>query len=346
MLQRTFFPPMLFNRVKVCGRYIPSLASIDLILNEINDETDRLNFVESNNEFVEIIQSIYSPEGDAGYISLELLILIYQELLAFQELSTLCKLLSIIIQDLLTYRELLAYRELFVELYQNYQRQHEAIGCNEFNLFWQSLAVVEWFAAMAAKMKEGNIQDLERKAKEICDRFKNFTPIIFESANENHVPRYSDLKERFPEYAKAIENCDEWNKKTVILRGRNYKLDKLTIYEKWLLVQICKKIESSENKHLNICCFCKKLFPSDRGGGHKSCGSTECEQRYSAATTKKNRSQPHSINEKERRSSQKGVTQWSKADNTPRWCVGVCSKRRLVNKHRICEQCHGGGFHE
>lgn len=224
-------------------------------MDDIGDDFIEKQFIKSNNELIEKIQSMCNPKDDAGYI----------------------------------------YRELFIELYKNYQKQHEAIGCNEFDLFWQSLVVVNWFAAMVAKMKETNIQDSKRKAKKNYDRFKNIAPIEFDSTNESYIPRYPDLKERFPEFAESMQFLSDWYERASILSNENSEIRDLVNHEKLLIEQINEKIESSENKHLNICYFCKKLFESNRGGGHKSCGSDECKQRYFAGTKKRSRAKQSEI---------------------------------------------------
>jgi hypothetical protein len=291
--QRTFSPP--FKRLKIYSRCIPSDESIDLIMDEIGNDFIEKQFVESNNNLIEIIQSMCNPEDDAGYI----------------------------------------FRELLIKLNQNYQKQNEVIGGNEFERIWQSLYVVNWFAAMVAKSRETNIQDLKRKAKKIYDDFKKTEYIEFENANENHTPRYSDLM-NFPEYASSIEILSDWYRDASTLSNENSELRKLIIREKLLIEQICENIEKSNNQHLNICYFCKKNFPSDRGKNLKKCD--ECEGKNKKQWEKENR--PKKTSEPDG---------WIKAfDGNRKLCQGIlCNdgyeevgRPRQVNAEYICRECY------
>jgi hypothetical protein len=289
-----FCPPTRFDRIEVYGIYIPSLDSINSILTVLDRESDRDQFIETNNT---IWQSYY--------VDAEI-------------------------------------RELIKKLLENYRKQGEVLG-KDATEFIQSVAVVNWFAAMVAKMKEGNIQDLRKEASKTYQRFKKDGDIEFDKPNPNFTPRYSVLK-RFPEYAEATDICREWYEKYVSLSNGNPELSELISHEMLLRKQILESREKSQNfpfknQYTNICQFCKKLFPSYRSGGHAHCRSKECRDRYSAGTTDKSRQQPHAINKEK-----KVISQWVKSDDTPRWCVGVCTKRRLVDKHQICKQCHDKGF--
>jgi hypothetical protein len=299
MSQRTFFPPMRFDRIEVYDIYIPSLDSINLILSEIENESDRFQFIKTNNTIWLF-----------GYIDIEI-------------------------------------RELIKKLLQNYHKQGEVVG-EDATEFIKSLAVVNWFAAMAPKMKEGGMQGLKREASKTYQRFKKDGDIEFDKPNPNFTLRYFDLK-RFPEYETATKIAIDWYEEAARLSNDKPELRELMNHERLLIKQIFESREKSQNfpfknQYINICQFCKKPFPSYRGGGRAHCGSKECRNKYSAGTTKDSRTQPHAIEEKKKRAAEKVATHWIKVDNTPRWCIGTCSKRRLVDKHKICNQCHDEGF--
>jgi hypothetical protein len=287
--QITFFPPMRFDRIEVYGRYIPSLDSINLILSDIDRESDRFQFIKTNNTIWLF-----------GYIDIEL-------------------------------------RELIIKLSRNYHKQGEVVG-EDATEFIKSLAVVNWFAAMAVKMKEGNMQGLKREASEVYRLFKKHDDIELDKPSSKFKFRYSDLKENFLEHAEALEICRDWYEKTVKLSNLKPELRELIICEKLLIKQIFESREKSQNfpfknQYINICQFCKKYFTSYRGGGHKTCGSDECERRYSGATTKKNLSQPHEIAKR---------TKLVKAfDGVRNFCDG-CGKRRVLRPlgdENLCKSC-------
>ncbi len=285
-----------FKRLNIYGRCIPSDESIDLILDEIGDDIAEKQFVKTNNTLIEIIQSMCNPEDDAGYI----------------------------------------FRELLIELYQNYQKQDEVIGDNRFDRLWQSLYVVQWFAAMVAKSRETNIQTLKRIAKKIYDNFKKAEHIEFENTNENVSHRYPDL-EIFPEYAESRQFLSDWCKKASIKSNNDHELKKSIIHERLLTLQINESIENSNNQHLNICWFCKKDFPSDRGKKLKMCD--ECKLGH------KNKQQW----EEENRPKKGDPEGWIKAfDSNRKLCQGLlCNdgyeevgRFREVNAECICRECY------
>jgi hypothetical protein len=234
-----FCPPTRFDRIEVCGTYFPSLDSINLILKRIDNKKTRINFIVSNNKTVAIIELMCNLKDDADYI----------------------------------------YRELFVELKHNYQRQAEVIRVNVSDVLWQSLYIVNWFAAMVAKPKPGNRQGLKREASKKFDLFNNIGVVQFEDADENHLLRHPDLKE-FPEYVAATQFISEWYTKASTLSNDNPELRKLIISEKQLIKQIHEEIENSTNKGIKICQFCGKLFFSNRSGIVKACDSPKCDRKY------------------------------------------------------------------
>jgi hypothetical protein len=164
MTQTTFLPDyFLFNRIEVCGKYIPSEKSITSILSEIDNESDRIQFVRTNNIIVWMFEHDDPEDSDD-----------------------------------------LKLRQLIIELIQNYQKTSGVIGENEAKLI-QSLVLVNWFAVMVAKMKEGNIQDLRKMFSSHHAYFKKAEIIELDNPEKNYTPRYSNLKKGFPEYAKATQ---------------------------------------------------------------------------------------------------------------------------------------------
>jgi hypothetical protein len=163
MARSKIFPPLLFDRIEVCGRYIPSVESINLIWSELENDSDKIQFAKTNNIIVE-----YVEKGDPENL------------------------------------DDIAIRELITKLKQNYQKQHELLGRYDFKLFWQSLAVVNWFAILVAKKKEGNTQDLRKNESKLEKYFKNG-----KIPQKITLPRYTDLK-RFLEYEEANEFLTKW----------------------------------------------------------------------------------------------------------------------------------------
>ncbi len=285
-----------FKRLKIFGRCIPSDKSIGLILDEIGDDSIEKQFLESNNTLIEIIQLMCNPKDDAGFI----------------------------------------FRQLFIELYQNYQKQDDVIGENEFDRLWQSLYVVQWFAAMVTESREMNIQSLKRKAKKIYDDFKNTEFIEFENVNENYTHRYPDL-EIFSEYVKSTQFLSEWYRKASIKSNNDHELKKLITCEKLLTLQIHEKIENSNNQHLNTCWFCQKDFQSKRGKKLKMCD--ECKLEH------KNKKQW----DEENRPKKGDPVGWIKGfDGKRKLCQGLlCNdgyeevgRFREVNAECICRECY------
>jgi hypothetical protein len=293
MSQITFFPAPFFDRFEVCGRYIPSEESIDLILDEIGDYHNEIQFIESNNIGIALFeQSMCNPENNDDF----------------------------------------SLRKLLIELIQNYHKQGEVVG-EDATEFIQSLAVVNWFAAMVARMKEGNIQNLRKIFSSHHTYFKKDKIIELDKPEKNYTPRYSDLKKGFPEYAEATQFLTEWYVRVINLSSDKPELTKLMTRERLLIKQICENREKSTNPHLNKCCFCQNLFLSDGGGGHKTCGADECERRYSATTTKKNRSQPNALARR---------TKLAKAFNGIANFCDECKKRRVLwqsGDENFCKHC-------
>lgn len=278
---------MLFNRLRVYDRYIPSLDSINFILSEIENESDRFQFVKTNNTF---------------------------HLLWCVDIETI---------------------KLLRELIHNYREQGEVVGEDAIE-FIQSLAVVNWFAAMVAKMKEGNIQGLGREASNQYDYFKETEYIELDKPNPNFTPRYSDLK-RFDEYEKATKVGESWYEKVSRLSNDKPELRELIIHERWLIYQIIKNRKESKNlylnQYLNKCCFCQRPFQSYWSGGRKTCGSPECEQKYNAAAKRKSRSQPHEI--------AKRAEPPKAFDGVKNFC-DECENRRVLRKFghgNFCKPC-------
>jgi hypothetical protein len=292
MSQITFFPAPFFDRFEVCGRYIPSEESIDLILDEIGNYYNEIQFIESNNIGIALFeQSMCNPENNDD----------------------------------------LSLKKLLIELIQNYHKQGEVVG-EDATEFIQSLAVVNWFAAMVARMKEGNIQDLRKIFSSHHTYFKKDDCIELENTNKSYTPRYSDLK-RFPEYAAVIQFLTKWYTRVVNLFFDKPELRKLMTRERLIIKKILENREKSKNQHLNKCCFCQKLFLSDGGGGHKTCGSEECEQRYFAVAKKKSQSQPHAIAKRAKK---------QKAFNGVRNFCDECGNRRVLYPHvdgNFCKPC-------
>jgi hypothetical protein len=281
-----------FNRFNIKDRDIPSEESIDLILSEIDNEPERIQFCMSNNEVVNNTESLLYPNDEEGNI----------------------------------------YLRLLIELVENYQKQHEVIGSNNFILFCQSLVVVNWFAAMVAKMKETNSQKSRKIASKHLALFKSADPIEFDNHNKNHEHRYSALN-RFPEFAESMQFLIDWYEKASILSNENTELRKLIINEKILIQQIQKKIRDSKNPYENKCQFCQKIFKSNKGGGHKTCGSDECKKKYYADTKRKSRSQPHEIDRRSRP---------PEAFGGKRNFCDECTKRRQlyqVKGRNLCNEC-------
>ena len=298
MSQITFFPAPFFDRFEVCGRYIPSEESIDLILDEIGDYHNEIQFIESNNIGIALFeQSMCNPENNDD----------------------------------------LSLRKLLIELIQNYHKQGEVVG-EDATKFIQSLAVVNWFAAMVARMKEGNTQNLRKIFSSHHTYFKKADRIELDNTKKSYTPRYSDLK-RFPEYTTAIQLLTEWYTRVINLSFDKPELRKLMTRERLLIPKILENREKSTNPYFNICQFCKKHFLSDRGGGHKTCGSEECELRYSAATTKK------SISKRENPIKQpkpQKRPKYQKAYEVAKFCT-ECGNRRVIYKsgdRECCKKCH------
>jgi hypothetical protein len=265
-------------------------------MDEIGDDSIEKQFLESNNTLIEIIQSMCNPKDDAGFI----------------------------------------FRQLFIELYQNYQKQNDVIGENEFDRLWQSLYAVQWFAAMVPESRETNIQGLKRKAKKIYDGFKNIGIIEFENVNENYTHRYPDL-EIFSEYVESTQFLSEWYKKASMKSNDKSELRKLMTRERLLIKKILENREKSKNPHLNKCCFCQKLFLSKRGKKLKMCD--ECKLEH------KNKKQW----EEENRPKKGDPEGWIKAfDGNRKLCQGLlCNdgyeevgRFREVNAECICRECY------
>jgi hypothetical protein len=284
MKKTTFCPVPIFNCIEVCNRYIPSEESIYSILDEIDNEADRLQFVDSNNVVVWMFEHDDPEDSDD-----------------------------------------LKLRELLAELIQNYHRQGEVVGEDVTEII-QSLAVVNWFATMAPKMKETNTQDLRKDSSKLLQYFKKNKLTKFDK------PRYSDLM-RFLEYEEAIKTLTSWCENVLVLINKNHKLNNLVIIEFQIRKKIIENRDKSNNPYFNICYFCRKHFLSDKGGGHKNCGSEECERRYDAAAKKKSRSQPHELS--------KRAKPKKAFDGRPKFC-DECGIRRVLYKFghgNFCKPC-------
>jgi rRNA maturation endonuclease Nob1 len=240
------FLPLRFDRIKVCGRYIPSEESINLTWSEIGNDSDKIEFVKSNNILVYLVENVDPEDSDD-----------------------------------------IKRRKLIKEFVQNYQKQGEVMGKDVTELI-QSLAVVNWFAAVFAEMKEGNVQALKKNESKLEKLFKNGKIPLKITA-----PKYTYLKE-LPEYKKAFDILVDWYDNILVLWEKDLQIQELMIAEFKIRMEIAENLEKSKNEYLNICQFCKKIFLTKRGGGHKTCGSVDCERRYSAATSRNNRSSPFS----------------------------------------------------
>jgi hypothetical protein len=239
----------------------------------------------------------------------------------------------------------IAIRELITKLKQNYQKQHELLKRDDFKIFWQSLAVVNWFSALVAKKKEGNTQALRKNESKLEKYFKNG-----KIPQTIVPPRYTNLK-RFPEYAEAIEHLTKWYDNILILWNKNLRLHELMISEFQIRTEIIESLEKSNNPYFNACQFCKVIFLTDKGGGDKTtflkgktivlkdkggertkCGSVECERRYSAGTSRNSNSSPARAKKVKLQKSNNGK---------PMLCDG-CGKKRVCSPladKNLCKPC-------
>lgn len=311
---------MSFALLNVYGRSIPSEESITTILDSLNDKDEEI-FCAINNKFMYDLGAIFNPDNHP-YNGKD--------------------------------PETIKIFKLYMESRQNYQSQCEILRVN-FPILWQSFAVIKWYQFMLGKYKSGDIQkligDLSRLRRTRMGK-------ISRDSFKIHIVKDYPILEKYPEYRDALFIVDYFHYLVKITLEINCDLNNLRTSELDILRKMAEVVKHRKITYgIFSCYFCGNLITFTPEGTRKSdgsiittkrirkcCGSEECENKYSAGTTEKNRSQPHAINEKKKRSSEKVTTQWIKVDNAARWCVGVCSKRRLVDKHRICEQCHGRGF--
>jgi hypothetical protein len=56
MPRSKIFPPLRFDCIEVFGRPIPSVESINLIWDELKNDSDKIQFVKTNNIIVEYVE--------------------------------------------------------------------------------------------------------------------------------------------------------------------------------------------------------------------------------------------------------------------------------------------------
>lgn len=306
-----------YTQLDVFGEGIPSEKLFENVIEQLKSEEDMHEFNLLRNEFIHDFCGNFNPEC-----------------YPYDGENTETKMLL----------------ELYSRLSQNYKKQCEIISF-DFSLLWQSWAVIKWLQFTIGKATAGDTKQLKDETSKL--RQSRNGEISRDSFKIRSMKYYPSL-EKYPEYIKAMSVHYLFVERSGLVPMINCDMNQLRIEEQELLNRLVKIAAHRRIDHYSfICDFCnclatvtsKGTFKSDGSmitpkRMHRSCGSEKCEQDYSAGTTEKSRTQPHAVDENKKRSSEKVTTQWIKVDNTPRWCVGICSKRRLVDKHRICEQCH------
>jgi hypothetical protein len=317
--------------VNIFGVCVPSTKSMEMILNEWDDENAR-KIIMLNNRFLTDHHATFDPE---------------------RFIST-CN-------NLKTKKVL----QIYLDQYSNCKKQCEKVGLS-FVLVWRSLVIMRWFDFILGNSRGSGSKEIGDELSRIIKARTNENPY---SSPSNLWLKDRPLLDKYPEYTEAKLHFITFLTITNLVSDTDSEMEELKIAD----FRIAKRLTNFANhtrtdyhsficpickEDVNIlysgkdfepcgspdCHFCNTLIILPRGRELARCESDYCRKKYSAGTTRNSRSQPHAVNEKKKRSSEKVTTQWIKVDNTARWCVGVCSKRRLVDKHRICEQCHDGGF--
>jgi hypothetical protein len=284
-----------YSLIEVSGRYMPSWKSIELICGENGDDINRANFLKSNDEVTKYFWFIRI--GD--------------------DLDDIDR----------------VFRYLIIKLKQNYQAQHELLERDDFDAFWQSLAFIYYFEATVAKFKAKNIQTLRKDASALLQYVKKNKLIELEDTDTILFPRHEYLA-KFPEYKEAIEIINKWHEHTFARQNQNIKLRELIKANAQLRKQILENRENCEGLHLNICPYCCIHSIKEHRGKISTCGSVECERKYSAGTSRKSRALTKGFAR---------VSQPPKAlDGKVNFCDDGCGKRRVLyqtDKGNFCMAC-------
>jgi hypothetical protein len=351
---------LIFKRISVCERYIPSEDSIVMILNDLGSDENRRKFCFANNKIVEKMDRIFNPEKyvanctDSKEIkSLELRIESMQRLKRAAAIVESKPFGKQRIRNLELEIASLIQNQKKVETSEILQRHQDKILAHGifFSMIWQSRAVVKWFNFML-----GNDRGL-KDAQKIRKLFSKLHKIRLGKTPRNgfkigeiqdYIEDNSSLK-KYPEYEEALAIFNSFGVTTTHISQTDDEMKKIKTSRLDLVKRLASSQEGKKMGYRPIkCCICKEYTFVKRDSKSKTCTLEKCEEKYkkkySADTTRKSRLQQHAVNEKKKRSSEKVTTQWIRVDNTMRWCVGVCAKRRFVDKHRICQQCYDDGF--
>jgi hypothetical protein len=213
----------------------------------------------------------------------------------------------------------------YIQIFLIEYRQISIIGIELYPQFVQLNFLYSWYLSVMGGFNGGDMKKIKDGLSHMLKVLKGNTSYTPLKKNQT-VQHYSKL-DKYPGYVLARDFIEEVEKEIAVIAMTNRELAILQI-RKLELIKNSAAFSVKNNIEISykaFCPYCEKYFTSTQKRSPKSCGSPECEAKYS---TSKN---PSTYQR----------TDWVlDLAVRPKLCIGQCASRQKgLNNQRYCRDC-------